>query len=136
MWFFKKIVDVYYIILFEWFELFFVSGIFNRMVIILIYLLQKKKKLLLQVCELPLQYFLINFHIFVEKKSYVWKSLNRKYCLFQFDLEAEHRLKEILKVKCCQKISAKLKLLTLFSFLFVVGRNFWITIRTAHSQIQ
>ena len=44
MWFFKKIVDVYYIILFEWFELFFVSGIFNRMVIILIYLLQKKKK--------------------------------------------------------------------------------------------
>ena len=43
MWFCKKIVDVYYIILFEWFELFFVSGIFNRMVIILIYLLQKKK---------------------------------------------------------------------------------------------
>ena len=43
MWFFKKIVDVYYIILFEWFEIFFVSGIFNRMVIILIYLLQKKK---------------------------------------------------------------------------------------------
>ena len=41
MWFFKKIVDVYYIILFEWFEIFFVSGIFNRMVIILIYLLQK-----------------------------------------------------------------------------------------------
>ena len=42
MWFFKKIVDVYYIILFEWFEIIFVSGIFNRMVIILIYLLQKK----------------------------------------------------------------------------------------------
>ena len=41
MWFFKKIVDVYYIILFEWFEIIFVSGIFNRMVIILIYLLQK-----------------------------------------------------------------------------------------------
>ena len=33
---------VYYIILFEWFEIVFVSGIFNRMVIILIYLLQKK----------------------------------------------------------------------------------------------
>ena len=42
MWFFKKIVDVYYIILFEWFDKFFVSGIFNRMVMILIYLLQKK----------------------------------------------------------------------------------------------
>ena len=30
------------LLLFEWFEIFFVSGIFNRMVIILIYLLQKK----------------------------------------------------------------------------------------------
>ena len=44
MWFFKKVVDVYYIFLFEWFEILFVSGIFNRMVIILIYLLQEKKK--------------------------------------------------------------------------------------------
>ena len=43
MWFFKKFVDVYYFYLFEWFEVFFVSSIFNRMVIILIYLLQKKK---------------------------------------------------------------------------------------------
>ena len=41
MWFFKKCIDVYYIILFEWFDVFFVSSIFNRMVIILIYLLQK-----------------------------------------------------------------------------------------------
>ena len=53
MWFFKKIVDVYYIILFEWFELFFVSGIFNRMVIILIYLLQKKKKKFAQLTKGP-----------------------------------------------------------------------------------
>ena len=43
MWFFKKFVGVYYIILFEWFEVFFVSSLFNRMVIILIYLLQKKQ---------------------------------------------------------------------------------------------
>ena len=42
MWFFKKIVDVCCFILFEWFEIFFVSGIFNGTVIILIYLLRKK----------------------------------------------------------------------------------------------
>ena len=36
MWFFKKNVDVLYIILFEWFEIFFDLGIFNSMVIILI----------------------------------------------------------------------------------------------------
>ena len=44
MWFFKKFVDVYYFILFEWFEVFFVSSIFHRMVIILIYLLQKSSR--------------------------------------------------------------------------------------------
>ena len=38
MWFFKKFVDDYYFILFE---VFFVSSISNRLVIILIYWLQK-----------------------------------------------------------------------------------------------
>ena len=53
MWFFKKIVDVYYIILFEWFEIFFVSGIFNRMVIILIYILQKKSLAIFLLFSMP-----------------------------------------------------------------------------------
>ena len=39
--------------MFEWFEVFFVSSIFNRMVIILIYLLQKNKSGSKNCCEKP-----------------------------------------------------------------------------------
>ena len=69
-----------FIILFEWFEVFFVSNIFSHMVIILIYLLQKSKKKI-KLCEKRAGSLW---------KKNLWKNLKSNSKKYVFPLEKSH----------------------------------------------